>query len=478
MARRQKGWFGADKAGLGQMNEHRPKSFIVKELVQNVRDEAGVTVCKLTIKPVPGKPLVQVVCADDAPEGFYDLRHAFTLFAHTRKRTDPTKAGRFNMGDKQVLSLARKATISTTTGTVVFHEDGTREERKRVKRESGSVFEAYIPMTRAEIKECVQVARTILMPQQIEYRVNGKEVKPRMPDDVLQDVTLQTEFENEEGQYRQTRRKTFIEVYEPAPGEEPSIYELGIPVMPTGDRWHYNIGQRVPLNSDRDNVQPAFLQDVRAEVLNVMVDQLRREDASEPWVRDATADERIDRETLHTVADLRWGERRMVLTPGDDYGRERGIAQGYHIVSPKEMSREEWARMREADVIPASSTIFRRGVADGRTIPRNEWTPGMKRVEYLSQAVSRAAFNFSVRVVMVESPEATVSAQYGGRRILYNVAVLGQAWFDGPVKSILRLVIHELGHEEAGNHLSEDYYDCLCRIGAALAVVDSEEFEV
>jgi len=477
MAKRQKGWFGADKAGLGQMNEHRPKSFIVKELVQNVRDEAGVTICKLTIKPVPGKPLAQVVCADDAPEGFYDLRHAFTLFAHTRKRKDPTKAGRFNMGDKQVLSLAKKATVSTTTGTVVFHEDGTREERKRVKRDSGSVFEAYIPMTRNEIKECVRVAKTILMPQQIEYRVNGKSVEPRMPDDVLHDVTLQTEFENEEGQYRQTRRKTFIEVYEPAPGEEPSIYELGIPVMPTGDRWHYNIGQRVPLNSDRDNVQPAFLQDVRAEVLNVMVSQLRKEDASEAWVRDGAADERIEHDALLTIADLRWGERRMVLTPGDDYGRERGIANGYHVVSPKEMSREEWARMREAEAIPASSVIFRQGVADGRTIPRDDWTAGMHRVERLSKAVSRAAFDFGVTVTMMESPDATCAAQYGHRRIAFNVAILGRAWFNGPVESILRLVIHELGHESAGNHLSEDYYDCLCRIGAALAVVDSKKFE-
>lgn len=477
MARRQKGWFGADKAGLGQMNEHRPKSFIVKELVQNVRDEAGVTICKLDIEPVPGKAFVQVTCEDDAPEGFYDIGHAYTLFAKTRKRKDPTKAGRFNMGDKQVLSLAKQATIMTTTGTVVFHEDGTREEKTRTKREAGSIFTAILPMTRDEIAECIEVAKTILMPQQIQYLVNGEEVEPRMPDDVLHEVTLQTEFENEEGQYRQTRRKTFIEVYEPLQGEEPSIYELGIPIMPTGDRWHYNIGQRVPLNSERDNVQPAFLQDVRSEVVNLMVDQLRREDASEPWVRDAAADERIEREALLTIADLRWGEQRMVLTPGDDYGRERGLANGYHVVSPKEMSREEWARMREVDAIPASSMIFRRGVADGRTIPRDEWTPGMERVERICKVVSKAAFNFSVRVVMIESPEATVLAQYGTRRIIFNVPLLGERWFDGDLDEILRLVIHELGHEEGSNHLSEDYYDCLCKIGAALATVDPSKVE-
>lgn len=475
MARKQKGWFGADRKGLGQMNEHRPKSFIVKELVQNVKDEHGVTLCHLDINPVPGKVLAHVICEDDAPEGFSDLSHAFTLYRHTNKRKDPTKAGRFNLGEKQVLSLAKEASITTTTGTVIFHADDTREE-KRAKREAGSVFFASIPMTREEIAECIEAAKTILMPERIDYRVNGEQVPHRKPLRIITDVTLQTEFENDEGQYRKTRRKTYIEVYLPDADEQPMIYELGIPVMPTGDKWSYNIGQRVPLNSERDNIQPSFLQDVRSEVLNVMIDNLEEVDASDQWVRDAASDARIKPETVRKVADKRWGVDRMVLTPGDSYGREKGIAKGYHVVSSREMSADEWAYMREAKAVPASSAIFKRGVAASRSLPRSAWTQGMKRVEHLTQAVSRVARGFSADVSMVESPENTYAAWYRDGHVTFNVSVLGRDWFDKDLNIILELIIHELGHEFSSNHLSEEYYGGLCKIGAAVALVDPAAF--
>jgi len=67
------------------------------------------------------------------------------------------------------------------------------------------------------------------------------------------EATLATEFEDEEGRYRTTRRKTEVRVYELLPGEPALIYELGLPVIETGDRWHYDVQQRVPLTADRDN---------------------------------------------------------------------------------------------------------------------------------------------------------------------------------------------------------------------------------
>jgi hypothetical protein len=32
---------------------------------------------------------------------------------------------------------------------------------------------------------------------------------------------------------------------------------MGIPVVETGDRWHVDVAQKVPLNFDRDNLPPA-----------------------------------------------------------------------------------------------------------------------------------------------------------------------------------------------------------------------------
>jgi len=46
-----------------------------------------------------------ITVADDAPDGFCDMRDAYTLFKETYKRKDPIKRGRFNFGEKQVLAM-------------------------------------------------------------------------------------------------------------------------------------------------------------------------------------------------------------------------------------------------------------------------------------------------------------------------------------------------------------------------------------
>ena len=80
--------------------------------------------------------------------------------------------------------------------------------------------------------------------------------------------TLPTVIADEEGVLRKTNRKTQVRVYEPLPGETAMLYEMGIPVVDTGDRFHIDVGQKVPLNMDRDNVTPAYLRAIRVAVLN------------------------------------------------------------------------------------------------------------------------------------------------------------------------------------------------------------------
>jgi hypothetical protein len=42
-------------------------------------------------------------------------------------------------------------------------------------------------------------------------------------------------------------------------------------------------------------------------------------------------------------------------------------------------------------------------------------------------------------------------------------------------RGINTLLIHEYGHEYALDHLSEDYHDALCRIGAALVEMAAKQ---
>ena len=51
----------------------------------------------------------------------------------------------------------------------------------------------------------------------------------------------------------------------------------------------------------------------------------------------------------------------------------------------------------------------------------------------------------------------------------FNVQRLGFKWFEGGInEEIDRLIIHEFGHQYSSDHLSEEYHEALCRLGAKL----------
>ncbi len=330
-------------------------------------------------------------------------------------------------------------------------------------------------MTRDEIAEAVRAVHSFIPPVGIETIINGERVEPRKP---AADVgtTLQTEIANGDGVLRKSRRATTILVYRPKGGEVGTLYEMGLPVVETGDGFHYNIMQRVPLAADRDNVPAAFLRDVRAEALNVTADLLTEEDVSESWVRDGAADERVKPETTRRIADLRYGEKRVVADPNDPLSRERAIARGFTVVGSRAMSREEWARMRDAEAIPSSSALFPTTFGESERVDESELTEDHERVAGLVRIVSRLVFGWEASVRWYRQ-EGGHDASYAGRCVSFNLARLGRRWF-GPsnLGSQLALIIHELGHV-GGGHVDEGYYGALCKIGAALALADPAELE-
>jgi hypothetical protein len=99
-------WFSVDRAGLGKQAEEHGKGRLIGELVQNALDEEGVTQIAVTLAVVPGRPLADLTVEDDAPEGFRDLAHAYTLFAESYKRGNPEQRGQFNLGESASLRSA------------------------------------------------------------------------------------------------------------------------------------------------------------------------------------------------------------------------------------------------------------------------------------------------------------------------------------------------------------------------------------
>src|ERR1700677_3802603 len=176
----KKQWFDVDRAGLGKQAEELSKGRLVGELIQNALDEAGVSQIAVTLALVPGRALADLTVEDDSPEGFKDLSHAYTLFAESYKRRNPEQRGQFNLGEKMVLAVCENASISTTTGTVVFDPEKGRIEKPRQKRERGSVFQGRIKMTRDEYPLVCDSLRSLLLPDSPTVTFNGEQLPPRM----------------------------------------------------------------------------------------------------------------------------------------------------------------------------------------------------------------------------------------------------------------------------------------------------------
>jgi hypothetical protein len=345
-------WFDVSKAGLGKQAEEHGKGRLIGELVQNALDEPGVTQIAVTLALVPGRPLADLTVEDDAPEGFRDLSHAYTLFAESYKRGNPEQRGQFNLGEKMVLAVCESASISTTKGTVVFDPDEGRIEKPRLKRERGSVFQGRIRMTREEYPAVCTYLRSLLLPENIAVTLNGDVLQPRKPLRTFE-TSLETLVADDQGVMRPRQRKTKVAIYEALPGEVPSLYEMGLPVVETGDRWHVSVGQKVPLNRDRDNVRPAFLQAVRVAVLNAAFDLLTtEEEATAGWCKLAGSDPRCCDEAIKHLIRLRFGEKVAAPDPSDVEAMKRFQSEGGTIVVG--LSKGEWANVRRSGaVLPA-----------------------------------------------------------------------------------------------------------------------------
>ena len=82
-------------------------------------------------------------------------------------------------------------------------------------------------------------------------------------------------------------------------------------------------------------------------------------------------------------------------------------------------------------------------------------------------------------VVSVVRTTNNFVACYGAGRLDFNLFRLGHQWFEqGVTEDVDRLLIHEFGHQYSGDHLSEDYHQALCQLGAKLKRLALDKPEV
>lgn len=460
--------FDVDIKGLRQLQEGKPKWFIIRELLQNALDEP-ITECRITIQYERGKAHVTV--EDDSPIGFRDLADAYTLFKDTYKRTDVSKRGRFNFGEKQVLCMADYATIETTTGGLEFDVAGGERRTLRKKREKGSKVYVVVRMSKEEVAECITYCYEILRPKDIEISLfEDDENTPtkfeyRKPHKIF-DAVLQTEVKQED-RMRLVRRETKVHIHH-SKVMQSYIYELGIPICEINCDYSIDVQQKVPLSNDRDKVDGKYLKDVFALVLNNMVDEIKEDDISQTWIREALDSNLVEAATVVEVKEKRFGEDAVIFNPNDPVANDEAISQGYKLIYGSEMSKNEWGLMKEHAGLVSSSNMFGMGTAtDAETIKKED---KHKRVESLVARIAAQFLVITVTSTFFKSRQATVLAQYGSNNISFNVTSIPKEWFEPDSKGyvsekMLDLIIHELGHSE-GHHTERSYHDCLTRLGA------------
>ena len=153
---------------VSQIFANFPPERMVMELVQNSFD-TDASKCEVVVTHDAKNTYVAVT--DDHPDGFKNIRDAYTLFGFTEKRSDPTKRGRFNFGEKIVLARAKEATVTTTKGCVRFTKEGRKDSRKTT--ESGSVINVTFPKwKKKELTQALEVLSGLYVPQDIQFKLN------------------------------------------------------------------------------------------------------------------------------------------------------------------------------------------------------------------------------------------------------------------------------------------------------------------
>ena len=477
-------WFDVSKAGLGKQAEEHGKGRLIGELIQNALDEAGVTQIAVTLALVPGRPLADLTVEDDSPEGFRDLSHAYTLFAESYKRDNPEQRGQYNFGEKLVLAVCESASIS--------HHEGHRRLRpdRGPHREAPAEAGAWLGLPGPHQADQGGVPAGLRLPaapcccrKNIVVTFNGDRLLPRKPIRTFE-ASLETLVADEEGVMRPRVRKTQVSIFEPLPGEMPSLYEMGLPVVETGDKWHVNVGQKVPLNRDRDNVKPAYLQAVRVAVLNAAYDLLTTDDeATAGWCKLAGADQRCSDEAIKHLIRLRFGEKVAAPDPSDIEAMKRIPGPGRHHRRrsvERRVGQRQACRCRAAcrPDLPHGQAVQRRPERQGRhDHSPKKWTEGMKNIAAYARFLARELMRVSLTVSVVHTTN-NFAACYGSGRLDFNLLRLGHKWFEqGATEEVDRLLIHEFGHQYSGDHLSGDYHEALCRLGARLKKLALEKPE-
>ena len=457
-----------DLKGYRQTLQNKGKPRILIEGLSNAFDTKS-TVVVVTFSQKDG--WADLVIKDNDPDGFANLRDAYTLFAASNRREDPEARGRFGQGEKELVAIAVDGgmlNLASTKGSVLFTKEGRSESSTRTP--SGTVLDTRLKLNQAEAREFECLVRSIVVPADMVFTFNGEVIDRPEPVKTVRD-TLPTVIWDAEGNLVDTRRQTGIEIFEA--DDEAWILELGIPVVQHDGRFHINVGQKVPLNSARDNVKPAYLRKLREIMLDATYDLLTSVDQKSAWVTEAltnSSDEAFD-SVMYGI----YGKDAVIFDPSNPEASKRALDQGRTVIAGRALTADSWKRVRDRGVFKPAGQVIETHIKtspDGvPPIERGKWTPAMLSLEGYVHAVGRHLLGFKPTVTynVEKLGGKQFGAAWGDRSIQFNLRWLGKRWpGEASQEQVDALLLHEFSHHTVDDHLSDDMTDEVCRLGAKL----------
>ena len=469
--------FEVSEAGMRELNAGRDPWDLVKELVQNAWDEAPIaTYCSVTVEPQSAGNTTMVAAEDDGP-GFRDVADSFTLMGHTSKRLNPTQRGRFNTGEKDVISVAIEAEVETVGQTVTFPSVGSRFSTPNLRRR-GTVVKVLMPWDAKQSKELIGMLRRFRPPMNCRLFVNDVEV-PKRPSKAVRAVLLQTVIQEAPNQPLHAReRRSEIHLVEPYdPDSERWIYEMGIPVQTIDCPWDVDVMQKIPMSQQRNAVQEAYLNRIYAEVLNTCHGSLQGDEFGSQWVKRAIEHPRVGPEAVRATVEGRYGSADAVFATLDQDANRRASDNGYGVINPSALSKKEFEAIQKHAGVKASDVVF---PTPPQPLDDYEAEANSDEARFAEWVVEMAGYcNLSATVRYFREPEnprlADCSATTVTPMLRFNEARLGRAFFQPPYGSAEHwdLLLHELGHALADHSAighNEFWGNGVSKAGAFIAV--------
>ena len=469
-------WLLVSAEGFRERQAGREPALLVKELLQNSLDASPASI-DFRIECVPSENSVRVVC-DDVGEGVDDLEKMRTVF-WTSKTDSHFKRGRMGRGFKEMLVIARWATVESNGRVIEFSHNAegipvveTTEGDRRV----GTRVTMVLPWTTQDAEDIISYFQRVLVPEEIDLTVNGLKILHRVAKHCSEAVLPTEIFDG--SRWLKPVRKAQLDLVPVVDGEIPFIYEMGIPVCPLewDQLFHLNVKQRVPMNPNRDAVASGYLTKAHRAALPVLVDQMDAPEALSDWVGPAAAGSADS--VQRAIVEKAFGNNAARSVPQmgkysfDDDAREeldvtivnaRHLAGGFkqlalrHIKTSREVVTDHYRELAAQHSIDAKKADELD--QDALLKVHVEAVGGLSRVKRVSKFAKwfcdeilerlQQPMRCTVRFGLLRGAEATWTREGA----ILTLSITYEAIWTRPLsRAGLQLLIHEVAHELAAHH--------------------------